>query len=395
MTSWNQLLETVRSFEKETTYLLAVDKIPSSTIAPIYALGMVPWRAIIDFDPDSEASGLMRYVSETLGHYRVVHRVVRGQYQVQPEPGTHWFFARGLSGLQETLIRENNHRAWLKSYKQELGQQLARIAGAISPSPVVVLVLWSDVSLQKHLRTLLEELHGAFGDSMEIVVVSNDKPSFATLVEEQEASFIRMNLRSLCNGVQVHYSDSHGGEDGRYVLPSPSGAPVEVTSKDWLWLSENLDLMHRSIGMDGDSDVSEYRLGADISWRNLQLHHDCDRDITPMVRRQVETDLQKRQTVRINIYHSPGSGGTTVSRRIAWELHRDIPVGILRRCVPEDAASRIAKVVALTESSALIVVDGGHHSDREIDRSVRIAKSWSNTCCSSTGASTLPIAKHR
>ena len=364
--SWHQFFEAVHHFEQGTTYLLAVDRISSQTPAPVHALGMPPWRVVVDFDPDSEASGFLSCVAGTLGLHRVIHRVVRGQYQVQPEPGTHWFFARGLSGLQDTLS-EGNHRIWLRGYKKELGLQLERVAGAISPSPVVALVLWSDVSLRKHLRTLMEELYGAFGDAVEIVIVAEDEPSFAALAEDEGATFVRMNLRSLYNGVAVHYADLHGGDDERCVLPSSSGAPIEVESKDWLWLSEDLDLIHRSIGLTGDDDATEYRLGADVSWRNLHLHHDCDRDITPTVRSQVETDLLSRQTVRINIYHAPGSGGTTIGRRVAWDLHNTFPVGILRRGISSDTARRLAKVTALTDSSVLVIVDGGQHSEGEID----------------------------
>lgn len=85
------------------------------------------------------------------------------------------------------------------------------------------------------------------------------------------------------------------------------------------------------------------------------------------MRRQVEEDLQRRQTVRVNLYHNLGAGGTTVGRRIAWDLHNTVPVATLNRCSPRDTAERIGKVAALTESSVLIVVDSGRHSEREID----------------------------
>ena len=243
------------------------------------------------------------------------------------------------------------------------------IARAIGPSPVVALVLWSDTGMRKHLRTLIEELHGAFGDAIDVVVVSSDEPSFSALSEEAGAAFIGMNLRSLCGGLAVHYADLQTTTEKRCVLPTSSGAHIEIKSEDRLWLSEDLELVHRSIAIAGDDNdgPKEYRMGADISWRNLHLRHDCDRDITLQVRTQVEIDLKKRQTVRINLYHEPGGGGTTVGRRIAWDLHNIYPVGILNQCAPRETAERIGKISALTESSVLIIVDGGQHSEWEID----------------------------
>lgn len=364
--AWRHLFEAVHRFEPAATYLLAVDRVSATATAPIHALAMVPWRAVIDFDPASDATGFLSSIAGPLGRHRVIHRVVRGEHRVQPEPGTHWFFARGLSGRQETLS-DGIHRTWLKAYKQELGRQLECLAAAVSPTPVVALVLWSDVALRNHLRTLIEELHGAFGETVEVVVVSSDAPSFQAITEDAGATFIGMTLRSLCGGVAVHYADLQRAGDPRCVLPTSSGAPIEVESTDWLWLSEDIELVHRAAGLAGDDDADDYRRGADVSWRNLHLRHDCDRDLARSLRSQVEADLRRRQTVRINLYHAPGGGGTTVGRRVAWDLRETFPVGILERCAPRDTAERIAKIAALTESSVLVVVDGGQHSERDID----------------------------
>ena len=364
--SWHSFFEAVHQLEEETAYLLTVDRIPSETVAPVHAMGMVPWRAVIDFDPASEESGLLSCVETTLQRHRVIHRVVRDQRQMVSERGTHWFFARGLNGRQNTLSLKT-HRNWLSDYKQELANQLRLAAEAISPAPVVVLVLWSDDSLKNHLRTLIEEIYAAFGEQVEVIVVSNDEPAFAAFVEQEGGKFFRMDLRSLCNGVAVHYADLLGDDNERYILPTLSGSGIELERRDWLWLSEDIDLIHRSIGLSGDGGEREYRLGADISWRNLHLRHDCDRDVTSRVHDRVESDLRRRQTVRINLYHAPGGGGTTVGRRVAWDLGKKFPAGVLLRCITGETAGRIAKIAAWTESSVLVVVDGGRHSENEID----------------------------
>ena len=365
--SWKRFIESVHGFDQGMTYLLAVDRISSEISGPVSELGLVSWRAVVDFDPDSEASGLMNSIGDTLGRNRVIHRAVRGQYQVQRDPGTHWFFARGLAGREATIAR-GDHRDWLRDYKRELGRQLERIAGAVSPSAIMAVVLWSDSTLERHLRTFIEELYGAFGDSVEVVVVGHEAiRAVSASLEDLDATIIPMSFRSLFFGLAVHYADLLGETDEVCVLPSMSGAPIRLEQSDWLWISEDIELLHRSLGTIGDDTAIDYRRGADISWRNLQLRHDCDRDITLSLRSRVEDDLKKRQTARVNLYHEPGSGGTTVGRRVAWDLHSRYPVGILRACAPRGAAERIAKIAAVTESSVLVIVDGGQHSERETD----------------------------
>ena len=363
--AWRQLFDAVHHFDPARTYILVADRIPPQAAESLYALGVPPWRAVIDFDPDSDISGLLSCIEGTLQNHRVIHRTVRGEYTVQPQPGTHWFFARGLSGRQETLV-DNSHLAWLRTYKAELGRQLERIAGVINPSPAVALVLWSNNTLGKHLRTLIEELLGAFGDAVEIVIVSNDDLSFGVLDEEQGITFVKMGLRSLCGGLRVHFTDLNGPSEERYVLPTSSGSQIEIDRSDWLWLNQDIELLHRSVGVSGEDDAIEYRLGAEISWRNLHLRHDCDRDITAALRARVEADLKRRLTVRVNLYHEPGGGGTTVGHRLAWELHNTFPVGILKNYTPTETAARIRKLQALTESTVLIIIDGGQHAERDI-----------------------------
>ena len=364
---WPQFVEAVSGFAEDLTFLLAVDRMSPDMSGPISGLGLAPWRTVIDFDPNSESSGLLRLIGGTLSRHRVIHRVVRGQRQIHSDPGTHWFFARGLSGLEDTLCG-GDFRVWLRTYKRELGRQLEYIAGSVSPSAVVAVVLWSEVDLHRELRTLLEEIYGAFGELVEIVVVcDHTDQTIGNAVESIGAKLIVMSRRSLVHGLAVHYADLTGESDDGCVLPSASGAPIKLERSDWLWIREDVELIHRSMGMSGDDDAGAYRRGADISWRNLQLRHDCDRGVTASLRARVESDLRRRQTVRVNLYHAPGSGGTTVGRRIAWDLRNAYPVGILHGRVARGAAEKIEKVAALTESSVLIVVDGGQHSEREID----------------------------
>lgn len=363
---WAAFLVATSSFNPSTTYLLAIDRIDRATPAPLTALGDVSWRAVIDFDTESEDAGALSLLQGAMSQTRVIHRVVKGTYRVQPEPGTHWFFARGLAGRQDTLAA-TDYKAWLKAYKGELGHQFRAIAAAINPSPCVAVVLWSDVRLKSHLRSLLEELFGTFGEAIEVVVVSSDEKAFLSIAEEYGAHFVKMSLGSLLKGLSVHLADSVDQLDGRYVVPGAGGGPCEIQRRDWLWLSEDLDIAHRGVGIGEPEQEGSFRKGGEISWRELNLHHDCARDITASVRRQVEDDLRKRQTVRINLYHAPGAGGTTVGRRIAWDLHSTVPVAVLKNCSPRETSDRIAQLASLTSNSVLLVVDSRQHSERQID----------------------------
>lgn len=366
--SWANFIQEVGGFESSSNYLLAIDKIPNDMPVSLAALGLVPWRAVFDFDHESERCGLLASIKGVLAQKRVIHKIVRGEHKIQPSPGIHWFFATGLEGRNETLC-SGEHKEWVKQYKRELGVQLELLVKEVSPAPVVAILMWNDVRRRGHLRTLIEELYGAFSESIKIIVVSPDGKSFAPTVEEAGASFSELNLRSLMGGIAVHFADRSPVITQRSVLPSPSGAPYELSNDDFLWLSEDLDIAHRSVGLaeDDDLDIEDFRRGGNPTWRAMHLRLDCDRDLTNAVRRQIEEDLKRRDAVRVNLYHAPGAGGSTIGMRVAWELHGVVPTAVLKRNSPKATAERISKLAALTDSVVLIVVDSGKHSESETD----------------------------
>ncbi|MCL4205920.1 MAG: putative DNA binding domain-containing protein [Pirellulaceae bacterium] len=365
--SWEYFLENTHDFEVGRRYVLVTDRVGGDAAATLSGLGLPPWSAVIDFDPGSETDGVLSKIGSAIRQTRTLHMVVKGERpQIHPERGTHWFFARGLAGRSSTLVQPE-HKQWLRTYKRELSEQLARLQHAFSPTPVCFVLVWQDSSMLRHMRTLFEEVEGHFGDSAEIVVVTEEPGAFASLCEENDATLVSISVRNLCSGLIDRFGHPTRAQGSRCAIPTKSGAPHSLEPRDLLWITEDLEIIHLDIGLDGDSNADAFRRGAEITWRNLDLRHDCDRDITDKVRRQVERDLEERHSGRINLYHHPGAGGTTVARRIAWDLHRKYPCVVLRSCEPRFTAERLAKIAALTENSVLLLIDGGKHLEGEID----------------------------
>ena len=361
--AWLDFLRSVGSFAPMMRHVLVADRVSPDAIDAVEALGLVPWRAVIDIDRASEATGLLSRVAAFVRSRRVVHRALASDLTVQPEPGIHWYFASGVEGNTTAAV---DHKSWIRLYKRALSNQLMALQSALSPAPVSVVVLWSG-SPPARLRTVLEEVQSAFGESCTLAVVGQARPALEPMCEDVGALYFDMSIQGLCAGIASVFTVAEAQSSDAIQLPTASGAPRQLATEDYPWLSENLEIVHLSAGLQGDESPRHFRLGSMVSWRNLQLSHDCARDLAAQIRAQVEDDLRRRDTVRINLYHSPGGGGSTVARRVVWDMHHRYPATVLLECEPRLTAERIARIGALTENGVLVLVDGGKHSDRDID----------------------------
>ena len=82
------------------------------------------------------------------------------------------------------------------------------------------------------------------------------------------------------------------------------------------------------------------------------------RDITPKLDERVRQALSLRRPYRINLYHAPGAGGTTLAKRIIWNLHRQYPCVLYNSFTPCETIERIS-YFGITGHPVLAVIDGG------------------------------------
>ena len=150
-----------------------------------------------------------------------------------------------------------------------------------------------------------------------------------------------------------------------------SGASVRLKPEDALWFEQELEILYLDAGTKPPVDRllgRDFLLGAPISWYELGLHYDVDRDQAVRLHRQVESELKGKKSVRLmNLYHAPGAGGSTVAKRLMWDCHRTYPCVLLRRSDPQATAERLYRLAALTGQSVFVMLDGSQITERQAD----------------------------
>ena len=110
----------------------------------------------------------------------------------------------------------------------------------------------------------------------------------------------------------------------------------------------------------------DFLRGHPITWTELEIEADVPRDITlgggvdtPQgigLLEHVRDELENTRNATVHLYHAPGAGGTTVARRVAWDLKDSFPTVLMHRYSPQTAA-RIGLLSHQTNLSVLVVME--------------------------------------
>ncbi len=194
---------------------------------------------------------------------------------------------------------------------------------------------------------------------------------WTTLEQHGMATVVPMSIRHFLDGLAAHARAVELGAEHVVQLPGSGGAPKDISGENLTYLEEDLELVHISAGTrpaEGIEAMRHFLRGGQISWFDLGLQADVEREKTADLLRMVEKDLEERRSSRVNIYHEPGAGGSTIARRVLWVLHQRYPALVLRRCAARETAERIARIYQLTGQAVVILREGGDIPENEADQ---------------------------
>ena len=381
---WDQLLLACHNFDDKGRLFILITPPQFNTPKELLTLlGKVNWSLIIDFNPNTESDGVVAAVKDELGLRRSIHLVKLGDRQTfAPESATYCFAARGLSGFQKTFV-DDNWLEWNRKYSTYLRQLLIDFYKACSDRPITVVSIWDEPN---YIRTLCESIDSAFGDAANFVFATDNSFSLSSVVESFGESFnadiIHITLPQFLEGLRKRTPHSQVNIDSQQIwLPSLNGGPAVLSVNDFLWIQEDFEIVHLNCGKpENEIQIPEHDFycGMTVSWFDLNLSRDVERDITKGLIQQIRKDLNSRSATRISFYHEPGAGGTTVARRVAWDIHETYPTVLLdrirtkgasnRHSSVEETYNRLRQIYDKTEQSILVIVEAFQIYLDDIDR---------------------------
>jgi len=358
---WNRLLSSVFNFTNKrfNYYLISGTKLVDGEL--LKNLAFINWNMIIDFNCKSEQDGLYHYTHTLFENTRVIKNIIEAS-EVTPFPSLPWFFANGLEN-QNNLI---NYREWNRKYSDIFEVQLKNIAKDLLPKSGIFIIYGFDS--QDLVDTIIKILDKVYDKHASIILIQS--PEIEIKIPnnyEDICELITLTDEDFLNGIYSEFHQDFIENKEEYFIPRGE-TYTSIPLKDVNWIAEDLFILYKNFSeIEQPSSPTLYRKGHKITWNNIVQKHDCDRTITKNLLTKLKQDLTSKQVFRINLYHEPGAGGTTVSYRVAWELHDKYPICFLVHYSNDSTYRKICKIAELSNKSVLIIIDRELFSDTQVE----------------------------
>lgn len=309
---------------------------------------LLGWNMVVELNPATDTNG--GWLHASADNSRVTRLCLPEQDILFGANSTTWIAAAGLNGVNPHPPREGL-RQWRSTYLPFVTNSLDTLSQH-SPRPVTVVCFGQGGNAE---RAVVEKCLDIFEERAKILVVSATGPG---AVADYEPEVINASPDDLLAALPDQPVAPVRGRTPQ--IPAKDGLtdiPVDLLAR----FDDTATLLHTEVGAESESgefEVGAFYRGRPISWFELDAHLDVPRAVTDDFVQQVRTALEQRDTLRVMLGHSPGAGGTTIARRVAWKLKGDFPT-IVARGIQDNVilADLVRDLVQLTGRPVLLTLE--------------------------------------
>ena len=326
----------------------------------------ISWAMVIDFDINSGKDGLLKaYISEygsQPNYFNVKsHKTLFNETSDKP----YWMMINGVEDDSESLV--GSYREWRQKYGINLQGAFNRYRQSFS-KPLKVLILSGEA---KKVSDILMALDATYVDLLKIYLLSSEV-QFETIQEDYKAILTTYPLmvNQFAEGIS-NYSSYLGRpmEKSEYRVCSTKGTEgikLEAYSSfeiPYIGVGEatkDPDLMERERFYQGMTKLSWYGVKHDFAIHRSIHYRKIKKSITDAV--------NDSPSKIVSLRHEPGAGGTTLSRMLAYELSKEIPVMVLKSYNDKITAKQVINFHRVVRMGILIVVENADINTEELRR---------------------------
>ena len=351
------------------------------------AFANLPWKIVFDLDANSDEDGFLTQFKPGETTCGSIVQLPPSQLDKLCESHidmtrVQWVFANGQNKGEEKDSPKNELEDWCMSSEpaiQDFIQSCCKKLDKMKPTFCIVLGLRDGISTEI-AKMVVRDLHARFERNESVLrFCSFDKK--LQLQKYKDAQFSRLPLEFISLGMHAML----GRSDEDFLLPS-HGSFESIPRMKYHNINRRLEVLYKGCENEGrateladfeerlyeNDQLKSFVGGNPISFTSLHCSHDARRTLSKEIHRCIDTMPRHSASKIVTIKHAPGSGGSTIARRVLWDLHEKYPCAIVRMdqvkafsgTEPEvdqfieDVAERIGEIENACDEWPIILLDG-------------------------------------
>lgn len=356
---WYELLEETNDFSDAYHYVLVTKPLYNINVKGLFSR---KWDLVIDFDSESDVTGLEKEYTQLCGvvpWLRMLNKTeANRKFSISNLP--YWIMANGCADAPDTIVDESK---WKNKYGRHLSDVLEKFH-EVYTKPVKVFIY--PIDNEKNLERVIEAFDDVYesGDDADYYVLSAQGEY--SRIDNENFRILPLKIEDFCDNLLIHYeADRFIAKTYENQLPNANKEMVFISEAFAAELQDSFDVVYTNADRQEEYDATKtsrnffYRGDSPISWYGLNNNFDVVRKIKTSIIDKIKADMQDRGRLLKRVCYEPGVGGTTLMRRIAWELREQYPTMILQK-YNEQTAKNIQKIYDITHNQILIMVDNNN-----------------------------------
>ena len=378
---WDSFYQNCNGFSKEQKFvLIAPPNLNELTENQLAVLGRLNWVFVIDFNPQSKTNGLFSAFQQELGNRQIKPITIEQKEQKNlvstSNLSINWLFANGLEEGGVKLGITQTEREWERTmrYPQFIEKLIASLL-LDKMNSLHFIFLWDEIP---YVRNIIQKIDGIANSNLikyTLIYTQNDK--LQRLQDEfgkYDISLFRLSIAEITEGVARVKATSNNQHDkqARFIPARNSeGRDIskDVSGKYITFVDNNIEILYKQIEHQEDNITSEnsFFKGNTISWKEISLDKDVRRNKLSDLLNKIQAQLNtSKGAYTIELHHQTGAGGTTLARRVAFDLHGKYPTVFLSKYQKHKTREMIFDLAEFTQKPIVIIVEAFQVEETEL-----------------------------
>ena len=369
---WNNFYDFVDGFENRCRYILVAP--PCYGTCTLEALGMlhyIKWSTIIDFNPSTKENGLYKSFGTDMEEKSIPLMITQlhDKHIASNSSGRtiNWIFANGLITVPGTAT--DTFKEWRQKKYHKFISSIIEESNSSSISRICVLFVDTEANYLNEIASALDDIDVIDNDLVRIAFCSSNmvlqKEAESQLSKYSiEYSIFKLSIPEIISRIASITKHVEHAKEIIFVsgkTPEREEIIIDITNHYSRLFDSGIQVVHHNIAETYDeikSPIPDFYKGSKISWRELSEDVDVNRELYDDLRNRIIYQLENaKQSVKFELFHQPGAGGTTLSRRLAYSLRLKYPIVIINSYDRNNTYEKLSQLIGIVKTPILAIVE--------------------------------------